>query len=201
MTMVIDSQSRHYGNIGYPANAYSSHLTSSPHFTDPWGSQADAQPPAHAYATPVPKHDVPRSMPLSYPQIPVSTQSMATGSAYPSAGFGGSDLLNLSHDIPRSNYASEQIYQSSPQTSSSYTSSSYSPLNYTQSLQQHQQHQHQQHQQSHDLRKITDPYASMPSRPESFPGYADFPRLGMSRIPGQNLPVSVSLTPLAACWL
>lgn len=150
MTMVIDNQSRHYGNMGYPDNMYSSHLQSSPQFTDPWGSQSTSQSHPPAYATSMPKQEVSRSMPMSFPQIAVSAPSLVSGSGYSSAGFGGSDMLSLPQDIPRSNYPSDQTYQTSPQASNSFNPSSYSSLNYAQSL-------HQQQQQQQDVRKITDP--------------------------------------------
>jgi hypothetical protein len=150
MTMVIDSQSRPYGNLGYPDNMYSSHMHSSPHFTDPWGSHSSSQSHAPAYATSMPKQDVSRPMTMSYPQIPVSAPSMVSGSSYTSAGYGGSDLLNLPQDIPRSNYTQEQTYQSSPQSASSYSASSYPSLNYAQTI-------HQQQQQQQEVRKMSDP--------------------------------------------
>ena len=149
MTMVIDNQSRHYGNMGYSDNMYSSHLHSSPQFTDPWGSHSTPQSQAPAYAVSMAKQDVSRPMPMSYPQIPVSAPSLGSGSSYPSAGFGGSDLLSLPQDIPRSNYPQDQAFQPSPPSTSPFNPSSYSSINYTQSL-------HQQQQQQHDVRKMAD---------------------------------------------
>ncbi len=149
MTMVIDTQSRHYGNIGYPDNMYSSQLHTSPQFTDPWGPHSTA--PSHApFATAMPKQEVPRAMPISYPQNPVSAPAMVSGSSYTNAGFGGSELLNMSQDIPRSTYPPDQTYQTSPQSNNSLNQSSYPTLNYAQSLQQQQQQQQ-------DVRKMSDP--------------------------------------------
>jgi hypothetical protein len=154
MTMVIDNQSRHYGNIGYPNNMYSNQLHSSPQFTDPWGSQSTSQSHAPAFATSMPKQEVSRPMSMSYPQIPVSTPSLVSGSSYSSDGFGGSDLLSLPQDIPRSNYPTDQSYQTSAQSNNSFNPSSYSSLNYAQSL-------HQQQQQQQDVRKMSDSYVSI----------------------------------------
>ena len=149
MTMVIDNQSRHYGNLGYPDNMYSNHLHSSPQFTDPWGSHSASQSHAPAYATSMPKQEVSRPMPIAFPQISVSAPSLVSGSSYSSTGFGGSDVLSLPQDIPRSTYPPDQTYQASPQSNNSFNPSSYPPLNYAQSI-----HHHQQHQQ--DVRKIAD---------------------------------------------
>ncbi len=150
MTMVIDNQSRHYGPIGYPDNLYSSHLHSSPQFTDPWGAHSTSQSHAPAYATSIPKQEVSRSMPLSYSQIPASAPSLVSGSNYSNAGLGGSDLLSLPQGIPRSNYPTDQAYQTSPQSNAPFSPSSYSSLNYAHSL-------HQQQQQQQDVRKMSDP--------------------------------------------
>lgn len=151
MTMVIDNQSRHYGDIGYPDNMYSSHLHSSPQFTDPWGAQSTPQLHAPAYATSMPKQQVSRAMPISFPQNPISAPTLVSGSSYSSAGFGGSDLLSLAQDIPRSTYPQEQTYQAAPQNNSSFNTSSYSSINYAQSI-------HHQQQQQQDVRKMSDPY-------------------------------------------
>lgn len=149
MTMVIDNQSRHYGNIGCPDNMYSSHLHTAPQFTDPWGSHSTSQSHAPAYATSLPKQEVSRPMPMSYPQIPVSAPALVSGSSYSSAGLGGSDLLSIGQDIHRSSYPPDQTYQSSPQSSTSFNPSPYPSLNYTHSL-------HQQQQQQQGIRKLSD---------------------------------------------
>lgn len=149
--MVIDSQSRTYGNMGYTDNMYSSHLHSAPHFTDPWGSQSTAQSHAPAFATSMPKQEIPRPITMSYPQISVSAPALASGSSYSSVGFAGSDLLSLPQDIPRSNYPSDQTYHTSGQTNTTFNPSPYSSLNYTHSL-------HQQQQQQQDVRRMSDPY-------------------------------------------
>lgn len=150
MTMVIDSHSRHYGNIGYPDNTYSTHLQPSPQFTDPWGPHSTSPSHVSAYATSVPKQDVSRSLPMTFPPIPASSPSLVSSSGYSGAGFGGSDLLSIPQDISRSNYTSDQPYHTSPQPNNSFSPASYSSLNYAQSLQQQQQQQH-------DVRKATEP--------------------------------------------
>jgi hypothetical protein len=201
--MVIDDQGRHYGNMGYPGSLYQTNLHSSPPFSDPWGSQSTAQPPAPVHPASVCKHDVPRSVPLSYPQMPVSAPPLATGSAYANSGFGGSDLLNLPHDMSRSNYVSDPSYQSPSHSHSTFTSSSYSPLNYSQNLQQQHQHLHQnQHPQQHDLRKLSDSYVfpspSILTMSLLLPS-ADFCLTVMSTTPVQNLALANWMPP-EACW-
>lgn len=149
--MVIDSHSRNYGNMGYPDNMYSSHLHSSPQFTDPWGSQSTAQSHAPAFATSMPKQEIPRPITMSYPQISVSAPALPSGSSYSSGGYAGSDLLSLPQDIPRSNYPSDQTYQTSGQTNTTFNPSPYSSLNYAHSI-------HQQQQQQQDVRRTSDSY-------------------------------------------
>jgi hypothetical protein len=149
MTMVLDNQGRHYGNIGYPDNMYSSQLHSSPQFTDPWGVPSTTQSHTSAYAASLPKQEVSRAMPISFSQNPVSAPSMVSGSSYSSAGFGASDLLSLPQDIPRSTYSQDQTYQTSAQTNNTF--SAYPSLNYTQSI-------HQQQQQQQDVRKMSESY-------------------------------------------
>jgi hypothetical protein len=150
MTVVIENQSRHYGNMGYSDNMYATNLHTSPQFTDPWGTHSSSQSHAPAYATSMPKQEVSRSMPMSYPQIPVSASTLVSGSSYSNAGFGGPDLLSLPQDIPRSNYPQDGTYQTSSHTSSPFNPSTYSSLNYAQSL-------HQQQQQQQDVRKMPEP--------------------------------------------
>ena len=148
--------SRNFGGMGYD-NMYSHHMQSSPHFSNPWTSHETNSSSAYP---PLPKSDITRpsamSMSMSYPQMPVSAP-MSSGSSYSNLGYGGSELLSGTQDIPRSGYG--QPY-STPSSSTSYTAttSAYQTLDYTQSL--HQQQQQQQQQQ----RKASDPYVW--SRPQ-----------------------------------
>jgi hypothetical protein len=71
--------------------------------------------------------------------MPVSVP-MSSGSSYSSLGYGGSDLLSGTQDIPRAAYDNPYT---TPSTSTSYTAtaSAYPQLGYAQSLHQHQQQQ------------------------------------------------------------
>jgi hypothetical protein len=137
MTMV---DSRYYGGMGHD-NMYSSHMQSSPHFSNPWTSHETHSTSAYP---PLPKSDLtrPSAMSMTYPQMPVSVP-LSSGSSYPSLGYGGSDLLSGAQDIPRATYDNPYT---TPSTSTSYTAtaSAYPQLGYAQSLHQHQQHQQQQ---------------------------------------------------------
>lgn len=160
----MGNQSRSYGDGGYSDNIYSSHLHSSPHFSDPWAAQTTAQSHASALATSMPKHEASRPISLSYSQIAVPAPSMVSGNGYSRAGYGTSDLLSLPQDIPRSNYPSDQTYQTPVQNSTSFIPSSYNPINYAQSL-------HQQQQQQQVIRKMSDP-TDHNARPEA-PSFGD----------------------------
>jgi hypothetical protein len=132
--------SRYYGGMGHD-NMYSSHMQSSPHFSNPWTSHETHSTSAYP---PLPKSDItrPSAMSMSYPQMAVS-MPMSSGSSYSSLGYGGSDLLSGPQDIPRATYDNPYT---TPSTSTSYTAtaSAYPQLGYAQSLHQHQQHQQQQ---------------------------------------------------------
>lgn len=145
--MAIDNQSRHYGNMGSLENLYATHLHASPQFSDPWGSHSISQPQAPIYAASMVKQETPRPTPMSYPQVPVSAPSLGSGSSFSNAEFGGSDLLSLPQDIPRSNYPQDATFQTSPQTTSSYNPSSYSSITYAHSL-------HHPQQQQQDVRRM-----------------------------------------------
>jgi uncharacterized Zn-finger protein len=136
MTMV---DSRYYGGMGHD-NMYSSHMQSSPHFSNPWTSHETHSTSAYP---PLPKSDItrPSAMSMSYPQMPVSAP-MPPGSSYSSLGYGGSDLLSGTQDIPRATYDNSYT---TPSTSTSYTAtaSAYPQIGYAQSLHQHQQQQQQ----------------------------------------------------------
>jgi hypothetical protein len=136
MTMV---DSRYYGGMGHD-NMYSSHMQSSPHFSNPWTTHETHSTSAYP---PLPKPDItrPSGLPMSYPQIPISTPA-SSGSSYSNLGYGGSDLLSGPQDIPRAAY--DNSYPA-PSTSTSYaaTTSAYPQIGYAQSLHQHQQQQQQ----------------------------------------------------------
>lgn len=138
MTMVIDNQGRQFGGMGYDS-MYSSHMQQ-PHFSDPWTSHA-GHSSSHYSSLSKQESARPTTMSMQYPQIPVSAP-MSSGSSYSNVGYGGSDLLSGSQDVPRSSY--EQTY-SSPTATAGYTASAYPALNYSQSLHQ-QQHQQQRKQ-------------------------------------------------------
>lgn len=155
MTMVIDNQSRQYGGMGYE-HLYSNPMQTSPHFTDPWNNtHASANSSTSLYPTSLSSSNLgltsmakqkgsrPTAISMPYSSIPVSAPSMVAGSNYSTTGYGGSDLLSLSQDLPRTSYGTEQTYATASPSTSAYAPGSYSSLNYAQSIQQ-QQHQQQQ---------------------------------------------------------
>lgn len=158
--------SRNFGGMGYD-NMYPHHMQSSPPFSNPWTSHETHSTSAYP---PLPKSEItrPTAMSMSYPQMPVSAP-MSSGSSYSNLGYGGSDLLSGTQDIPRSGYG-----PSYPTPSSS--SSAYPTLDYAQSL-----HQHQQQQQ----RKASDPNDNSRAANASF-GELDASR-GMLALSHSNL--------------
>ncbi|KAJ9608601.1 uncharacterized protein PV06_00709 [Exophiala oligosperma] len=144
MTMVIDSQGRQYGGMGYD-HMYPS-MQTTPQFSDPWSHQTSS---SNASFPALSKTDSSRStMSMPYSHMPPVTGSMAQGSAYSSTGYSGTDVLSFPQDIPRSTY--EQSYPPTSATTSSYTPS-YTSMTYAQSLAQQQQQQQSQHRKMSDV--------------------------------------------------
>lgn len=148
MTMVMDSQNRQFGGMGYDNNMYSHQLHSAqPHFTDPWAQHSSTNTTSSLYHSSVPapslpsKQERPTNISLPYSNVPTSNPSMPTGSSYPTSVFSASESLSLPQDIPRTTYGTEQSYTAT--APSSYAPSTYS-LNYAQSLHSQQAQQHDQ---------------------------------------------------------
>lgn len=130
--MVLDSQNRHYGGMGYD-NMYSSMHT--PQFTDPWAHQTSN----HAQYSTLPKPDNRSALSMSYSQLPPTSAPLTSGSHYSTQDVEHS--LNYTQDLPRSSMSyGEQHYSSPPTTSSTY-STSFPSMNYAQQLHQQQAQQ------------------------------------------------------------
>jgi hypothetical protein len=141
MTMVIENQNRQYGGMGGFDHVYQNnmHHTQSPQFTDPWAAHAHTS--SHAtpsvYPTsmgtsqlsmsPVKHEDVtrPTAISMPYSSIPVSAPSLVAGTSYASAGYGGSEMLAMHHDIPRS------TFDAAPSYTAAAPINSFTPANYT----------------------------------------------------------------------
>jgi hypothetical protein len=95
---------------------------------------------------------------MPYSTIPVSAPSMVANSNYPTAGYGGSELLVLPPELPRTTFEHVQSYTTASPMST-FTPTNYAPLDYAQSL-HHQQHQQQQ---QTDARGV--PQESVPALP------------------------------------
>jgi hypothetical protein len=137
--MVIDNQGRQYGGISFEP-MYPSNMHTTPHFSDPWSHQTGSNQSYQSMSKPESRPAL--SMP--YSQMPPVSAPLASGSQFSILGYGGSDVLSVGQDIPRSTY-NEQNY-SAPSTSGSTYVTSYPSMNYAQSLAQQQHHQHEQHQ-------------------------------------------------------
>lgn len=133
--MVIDNQGRHFGGITFDP-MYPSNIHTSPQFSDPWSHQTSNQ----AYSS-LSKPDTSRPQ-LSMPYSQMPPVSAASGSHYSTMGYGGSDMLSLGQDIPRSQYPEQQY--SLPTASGSTYAPTYPSLNYAHSLAQQQQQQQSQ---------------------------------------------------------
>lgn len=153
MTMVLDNSYRQHGGMGYD-NMYSTQIHQHPQFTDPW-AHTSSNSTSSIYPTSMgssnmglnsvvkPEPSRPTAISMPYSSIPVSAPSMVSSNNYSTAGYGGSDLLSLAQDLPRSTYATQSTYATSSPAASSFAPSNYSSLNYVQSVQQQQQHQTQ----------------------------------------------------------
>jgi hypothetical protein len=153
MTMVIENQNRQYGGMGfdhvYQNNVH--HQNHQPQFTDPW-AHTSSHSNAPSYSTTsmgnnqlglnsVKQHDVsrPTAISLPYSSIPVSAPSLVAGSNYSTAGYGGSEMLNMQHEMPRSTYEQPAPSYTTAAPITAFTPANYPSLNYAQSL--HAQHQ------------------------------------------------------------
>lgn len=146
MTMVIDNQGRHYGSLTFDP-MYPNSMHTSPQFSDPWSHQTGNSSQAYPSLS---KPDTSRpQLSMPYSQLPPVSAPLASGSQFSTMGYGGSDVLSLGQDIPRTQYP-EHNY-SAPTTSGASYAPTYPSLNYAHSLaQQQQQQQHQ--------RKISERY-------------------------------------------
>lgn len=91
---------------------YSSHMQPSPHFSNPWTSHETHSTSAYP---PLPKSDItrPSAMSMSYPQMAVSAP-MSSGSSYSNLGYGGSDLLSGTQDIPEQRTTIHTLHRRRP---------------------------------------------------------------------------------------
>ncbi|KAL1969134.1 hypothetical protein VTN77DRAFT_388 [Rasamsonia byssochlamydoides] len=156
MTMVIENQNRQYGGMGfdhvYQSNMH--HHNHSTQFNDPWThTSSHSNPPVYSTTSmasnqlalnPVKHEDVtrPTAISLPYSSIPVSAPSLVTGSNYSTAGYGGSEMLNMQHEMPRSTFEQQpapSYTTAAPITT--FTPANYPSLNYAQSLHPPQPHQ------------------------------------------------------------
>jgi hypothetical protein len=172
MTMVIENQNRQFGGLGYD-NAYQNNIQPSPQFSDPWSGHTTSHPSSAIYPGAMAAHPValshgskredtlrPSAISMPYSTIPVSAPSMVPSSTYPAAGYGGSELLVMPPELPRTTFEQAQSYTTASPMSA-FTATTYAPLDYAQSL--HHQQQQQQQQQQPDGRSI--PQQSVPTLP------------------------------------
>ncbi|KAK2740325.1 hypothetical protein FQN55_008906 [Onygenales sp. PD_40] len=162
MTMVIENQNRQYGGMGYD-NAYQNHVhPSPPQFNDAWAAHSSSHPPPPIYPTSMPANPVkreelsrPTAISMPYPSVPVSAPSMPTSSNYNPAppGYGGSDVIVMSQEIPRTTFEQPQGYTSASPING-FTPANYAPMDYAQSLHHQQQQQHHHHHQHPNGRGI-----------------------------------------------
>ncbi|KUL87580.1 hypothetical protein ZTR_04633 [Talaromyces verruculosus] len=140
MTMVIENQNRQYGGMGGFDHVYQSnmHHSQTPQFTDPWAAHTSSHstPPVYPTASmgmsPVKHDDVtrPTAISMPYSSIPVSAPSLVAGNTYPSAGYAGSEMLNMHHDIPRSTFDAAPSYPAAAPINS-FTPANYTPMAYS----------------------------------------------------------------------
>jgi hypothetical protein len=148
MTMVIENQNRQYGGMGFD-NVYQNSLphTQTPQFTDPWAhTSSHSNPPVYTTASmgsshlalnPVKHEDVtrPTAISMPYSTIPVSGPSLVAGSNYSSAGYGGSEMLSIQHDMPRSTFDAAPSYTAAAPINS-FTPANYTSMGYASGLSQ-----------------------------------------------------------------
>lgn len=148
MTLVLDSNIRPYGGMGYEGNMYSS-MHTTPNFTDPWAHQTSS-------------HGQNRSSLLQYSHIPPPTSAPVSQPGHYAPQL-GSNTISHPQDIPRSDASYSNQHYSSPGTNDSSYSTSYPSLSYAQSL--HQQQAQQQHRKmsevSTDSRAATASYGEL----------------------------------------
>lgn len=144
--MVIENQNRQYGGMGFD-HVYQSnmHHNQTPHFTDPWShTSSHSNPPVyttssmgagHMGMNPVKHDDVarPTAISMPYSSIPVSAPSLVAGSNYTSAGYGGSEMMNMQHDIPRSTFDAAPSYTAAAPINN-FTPANYTSLGYASGL-------------------------------------------------------------------
>lgn len=144
MTMVIENQNRQYGGMGFD-NVFPNSMPSQnhPQFTHPWplaNSSSHSNPPLYSASdltlNAVKQEEVARPTAISMPfaSIPVpTTPSLIAGSNYSAAGYGGSEMLAISSEIPRTSFDQSATYTTAPSISG-FTPANYASLSYSQSL-------------------------------------------------------------------
>lgn len=147
MTMVIENQSRQYGGMGFD-NVFPNSMPpqSQPQFTHPWltNSSSHSNPPLYSTSlggnqlalNAVKQEDVARPTAISMPfsGIPVpATPSLIAGSSYSTAGYGGSEMMAIPSEIPRTSFDQSVSYATAPSING-FTPANYASLGYAQSL-------------------------------------------------------------------
>lgn len=147
-----------------------------PHFNDGWSAQASSHPPpSSVYPTSVPagnpmhlnhtakregadhlsrpppppqqqQQQQPTAISVSYSNIPVTASSMVPNGNYSPVPYGGSDLLVLPPDMPRTTTLEQTQPSTTASPMNSFPPATYASLDYAQQL-HHQQSQPQQHHQ------------------------------------------------------
>ncbi|KAF3484038.1 uncharacterized protein GIQ15_03362 [Arthroderma uncinatum] len=119
MTMVLEHGHRQYGGMGYDGGVYQSHVQSNPpQFNDAWSAQPASHPPPPAYPSsmsstnPIKREEIQRPLPpalsMPYSSVPVSAPSMVPNGSYPAVTYGGSELLVMPQDMPRTSLEQQQ---------------------------------------------------------------------------------------------
>ncbi|KMU86297.1 C2H2 conidiation transcription factor FlbC [Coccidioides immitis H538.4] len=108
--MVMESGSRQYGGLSYDS-VYQNHSRANPpHFGEGWPPHSTSHPPSSVYQPAVAANPVsmkredasrPPAIPVSYANGQVSAPAMVHGGNYNSVGYGGSELVVLTTELPR----------------------------------------------------------------------------------------------------
>ncbi|KAK2749240.1 hypothetical protein FQN57_006856 [Myotisia sp. PD_48] len=154
MTMVMEHGHRQYGGMGYEG-VYQGPVQPHPHqhYGDGWSAPVSSHPHPSVYPTSMPatnsgkreimQRPVPPAISVSYSTVPVSAPSMIPNGNYGSVQYGGSEMLVLPPDMPRTS-----LEQSQASTTTSpihnFSPGGYSPLDYAHPLHQQQQQQQPQ---------------------------------------------------------
>ncbi|KAL1992435.1 hypothetical protein VTN49DRAFT_4467 [Thermomyces lanuginosus] len=148
MTMVIENHNRPYGGMGfgtvYQNNNMQQQHGHPPQFSNPWAqTAAPSNPPAYA-APSMPSNPVgpkPSSTPqrptttsLPFSNIPVSAPSVVASNSYVSGSYGGSGVVSVPQDGPRSTLDGPPAYTAAAPVGG-FPAGNFTPLGYPQSLQ------------------------------------------------------------------